>query len=486
MKEAKKEKIIKDENKLKEINQFSLVLKKRQKQEEEKEEHIEMDLEEVKHIEEDMKNRIIQSSKIKLPKKIKKEAEVYPGDEDKNDINHINQEINRTQEMLDELEKNNLELKQQFNNKNIEITDIYKNLKENGKKINNYQNQIKKEKEIINNTTKNIKDFENKILQSQTEIKKINLENKTDNQKIEQILKSIKNDLENQQENIKNELLIMKENIEKKVKEEYENKIVNEIKYLTKEIKKNIKIKESELQEKLKKKFEKSEIEFEQKFIQTSNITKSKLEGINKISNIQNKINTTHYNIACEFCGKTPIIGYRYKCSQCPNFNLCSECEEKNAHPHYFIKIRKAEDDDKKDDNNLINNNIMDNNFMNIDEENQKNYYDYKCLNNQLTTYILEGENKALIQITLKNTGTQPWINFKTSLKLDKNNSNIKGSDIILKPQLPGSQNNYDINFNDLNRYTKGQYKACYRFTINNKVYGKELVFNIIIQEREN
>ena len=54
--------------------------------------------------------------------------------------------------------------------------------------------------------------------------------------------------------------------------------------------------------------------------------------------------NTVHFGIKCEQCNRNPITGYRYKCSECPNYNLCQECEEKNSlngkHPHDFIKIR--------------------------------------------------------------------------------------------------------------------------------------------------
>jgi len=48
----------------------------------------------------------------------------------------------------------------------------------------------------------------------------------------------------------------------------------------------------------------------------------------------------------CDFC-KKDIFGIRYKCSSCPNYDLCEICEEKNLadqfHPqnHFFLKIHK-------------------------------------------------------------------------------------------------------------------------------------------------
>lgn len=48
-----------------------------------------------------------------------------------------------------------------------------------------------------------------------------------------------------------------------------------------------------------------------------------------------------HLDIYCDKCNQYPIRGIRYKCSVCFNFNLCSSCEEKEEHPHLFLKIRK-------------------------------------------------------------------------------------------------------------------------------------------------
>ena len=50
-----------------------------------------------------------------------------------------------------------------------------------------------------------------------------------------------------------------------------------------------------------------------------------------------------HPMVSCDGCGMTPIIGNRYKCSICYNFDYCQNCEEmyKNEHNHPFIKIDK-------------------------------------------------------------------------------------------------------------------------------------------------
>ena len=53
----------------------------------------------------------------------------------------------------------------------------------------------------------------------------------------------------------------------------------------------------------------------------------------------------THRFVTCDGCGIHPIVGVRYKCAVCPNFDFCEKCEEKlnEQHQHPFIKIYKPE-----------------------------------------------------------------------------------------------------------------------------------------------
>lgn len=50
-----------------------------------------------------------------------------------------------------------------------------------------------------------------------------------------------------------------------------------------------------------------------------------------------------HQNVTCDGCGTHPIMGVRYKCSVCKNFDFCSMCEERRGHDHAFLKIYKPE-----------------------------------------------------------------------------------------------------------------------------------------------
>ncbi|PVV05387.1 hypothetical protein BB560_000110 [Smittium megazygosporum] len=48
-----------------------------------------------------------------------------------------------------------------------------------------------------------------------------------------------------------------------------------------------------------------------------------------------------HSGVACDQCQESPIKGVRYKCTQCPNFDLCEFCESRNVHSeHVFLKIK--------------------------------------------------------------------------------------------------------------------------------------------------
>ena len=61
---------------------------------------------------------------------------------------------------------------------------------------------------------------------------------------------------------------------------------------------------------------------------------------------IENKIkNNVHSDYICDGCEADPIIGIRYKCAVCKDFDFCEKCEktlgEKHGHP--FLKIRNPE-----------------------------------------------------------------------------------------------------------------------------------------------
>ena len=108
----------------------------------------------------------------------------------------------------------------------------------------------------------------------------------------------------------------------------------NQIKQLNEKIE-NLTDENNELKQKIfnEKKIEninnniKSYIESEmEKFKQ--NLINEILEYNNKILNNEIKTETQliHYKYKCENCNIKPIIGIRYKCNECINYNLCEKC----------------------------------------------------------------------------------------------------------------------------------------------------------------
>ncbi|KAK2576890.1 hypothetical protein KPH14_005515 [Odynerus spinipes] len=46
-----------------------------------------------------------------------------------------------------------------------------------------------------------------------------------------------------------------------------------------------------------------------------------------------------HHNIVCDGCNKD-VKGFRYKCMECPDYDLCFECEAKGLHPeHGMLRV---------------------------------------------------------------------------------------------------------------------------------------------------
>ena len=68
-----------------------------------------------------------------------------------------------------------------------------------------------------------------------------------------------------------------------------------------------------------------------------NNIKGGRIENNTTNSNFKN----IHFGVSCNGCGVSPILGCRYKCSVCDDYDLCEECEKKlsKEHGHPFLKI---------------------------------------------------------------------------------------------------------------------------------------------------
>ncbi|KAJ8707448.1 hypothetical protein PYW08_010700 [Mythimna loreyi] len=63
--------------------------------------------------------------------------------------------------------------------------------------------------------------------------------------------------------------------------------------------------------------------------------------GSNEGSNESEKQQSAHSDIICNSCNKS-ILGFRYKCISCEDYDLCSKCEMLEAHDqHYLLRIPK-------------------------------------------------------------------------------------------------------------------------------------------------
>ena len=95
----------------------------------------------------------------------------------------------------------------------------------------------------------------------------------------------------------------------------------------------------------IKKEFEKQCYPTMDNFFKTQEIDQNKIEielPSDQVSSLTAPVeHVEHPHVVCDGCEQTPIVGPRYKCSVCEDFDFCSTCEEKGGHPHPFLKINK-------------------------------------------------------------------------------------------------------------------------------------------------
>ena len=379
--------------------------------------------------------------------------------EEKLDI--INNEIELSNSQILDLKHSNDQLKNEYDqisnevindysvfeqSQKIDISKIFKQINEKMKKVQESKSELKS---IIDNE----KYYEN-------EIDKIKSENDIQKKK-EDDLRKLKINYQILESKLKGEMITNKENIQKKLKDEYEKKLKQKMKELSNDMSNKIKIEELENKKIFLKKYEQSQIKLKEKFSQISIMAKSKINNNNNKNN--NKVavcKTVHKGIKCQRCFQEPIIGYRYKCMVCNDYNLCEQCEEKNflnyEHPHDFIKIRKERNEieqnlisninfsnhnaEKQNNNNpifenfiTINDNFNNNNDINPNNNfnPQKNSNNYNNNNNNMNN--LNNFDKNINNVNYENT-------------LNNNNNIFSNNNKILN-QNPKNNNNFNSNF---------------------------------------
>ena len=141
-----------------------------------------------------------------------------------------------------------------------------------------------------------------------------------------------------------NKLIFLCDNKEISNEEQYQ-KIISLNKRITIfiQVSEKSKIHNTEEKYSIKKIEEKEKLEDEKEENIIENIINTKIG--NKKEESEDEKEVIHKNVRCDGCKKYPIIGIRYKCTICHNFDYCEECEKKfnEEHNHPFLKIRKPE-----------------------------------------------------------------------------------------------------------------------------------------------
>ena len=393
-------------------------------------------------------------------------------DSTKNNNTPLNNNINKNQN----LSKNpNQNIKPIFNRKNINPYpnfDINKNINNISNSSNNNsilgKKHLRSDTETNNNNINNNKN--NNFAPNPNLIKTKKIETSpmeqpmNPNQQISRLNKSVIELIEEnkklKKENEDNKKLIYNQN--KKLKD-IENEIQIKVKEALNLIKNENNENEKYIREQIKKALEHYKEQNEEKLNliiseipneMEKNLEKKAKELENlyynqyktKIINKKNK--EIHDGIKCQKCFTEPIIGIRYKCSICEEYNLCENCEKVNEetsdHPHVFLKfvkkeqkIQKKENFDEIDKNERNEENEENNEKENLEknEENEKNKK-YNNINKSKNSYIKK--NEIIIDSDIKEKKTEKFNNSLNNNLNNKYNNNIIESHININKKPVG------------------------------------------------
>jgi len=207
----------------------------------------------------------------------------------------------------------------------------------------------------------------------------------------------------------------------------------------------------------------------------------------------------THAGVTCDGCGMYPLVGNRFKCAVCHNFDFCNACEENNkeTHPHPFILIRTPDraphsiscvvkescpiiqksipfNSDYKLADVIINNSIIA----------EVNELSSQCLTSNLDIVSFEDSKEILKTLKLKNSGAKSWPK-PVYLTCIGESSTIVGHNVPIKLKIEsGKENNVEVKLNNKD-LKAGDYVSVWQLQNEKKeFFGEKIVLKVKIEKK--
>ena len=147
---------------------------------------------------------------------------------------------------------------------------------------------------------------------------------------------------------------------------------------------------------------------------------------------LSNQKHIIHKGVRCDECGIKNIEGVRYKCSVCPNYNLCEKCEEDTNHDenHLFVKIKNPVFEESEL-NQKISQSMLRISKKREEEENEKEMFivEPKVFNFRRNNLVNMG------RVKLTNKGNITW-EKGFCFKCIKEKSNLFGNDVVIEEKV--------------------------------------------------
>lgn len=186
------------------------------------------------------------------------------------------------------------------------------------------------------------------------------------------------------------------------------------------------------------------------------------------------------HNVTCDGCGDKPLLGVRYKCAVCPNFDFCEICEATCYHPHPFLKLTDL-DHQIKHFQCVIKNRMPQPSWKNFRSFVEMKYK-MKFVGNPVTQRDELSQGQELVKIwQVKNSGNQAW---PVGSRLVLVEGDLQGESVEVPPAAPGQT--VEVAFRIYPLSQTGRFRGVWRLeTIDGVKFGDRLYAQAEVKEAQ-